>query len=58
MSDNQHIKKKQRAEINKFKLDFYKEHGIDLYIISSLQGDHVCSLEKYKTLTLECISDS
>jgi|TARA_R110000796_G_scaffold19371_2_gene58254 chromosomal replication initiation ATPase DnaA len=55
MTDNQKIEQKikQITQIKKFKLEFYKEHDIKLFILSpKTDNQHACTLETYKALTM------
>ena len=49
MIDNQKIK--QNSQIERFKKKFYKEHNVELYILTPATSEDVLTLEKYKELT-------
>ena len=55
MTENQNII--QKSEIKSFKRKFEKDHGVELYIISSLGPDNTITLNKYKKFTKECIDE-
>tara|TARA_R110001592_G_scaffold51221_1_gene157823 strand:+ start:5157 stop:5666 length:510 start_codon:yes stop_codon:yes gene_type:complete len=49
MIDNQKIK--QTSQIERFKKKFYREHNIELYILSPATSENELTLDKYKELT-------
>lgn len=49
MIDNQKIK--QSSQIERFKKKFYREHNIELYILTPANSEEGLTLDKYKELT-------
>ena len=47
----------QKSEIKNFKRKFELDHGVELYIISSLGPDNTITLNKYKKFTKDCIDE-
>jgi hypothetical protein len=53
MIDNQKIK--QKAQIERFKKKFYREHDIKLYVLTPVTSKSTLTLAIYKELTLHAI---